>query len=120
MSEVMFVFYVALGVLGAVVYPTLYGAIRKQFPAEAAPGLPSWMRSALKKYGLLFLFCVVTAVIVVAVFRQTSQADVSVFKALLLGFGFEAIIEKLFFPHTASKRTAASSNPKTPRPEQPS
>lgn len=108
MSDVWFVIYVATGVLIAVVYPTIYGLVRRQFPAEAAPGIPSWLRSAFIKYGVLLLFCGITAVVVVAVYRQTSQAHVSFWKALLLGFAWEATIEKLFFPHSASKRSAAA------------
>ena len=87
------------------VYPTVYGLVRKHFPQEAR-AMPSWLKSALKKYGILFFFCIITAIVVVAVYRQSSEANLPFWKAILLGFGFEATVEKLFFPHTASKRKA--------------
>jgi len=98
MSDVTFVLEVALGVAIAVVYPTLYRRIRKQFPAEAGI-VPSWAMKALKKYGALFGFSIVAAIIVVAIYRTSNpQVAIGFWPAVVLGFGFEASIEKVLFP----------------------
>lgn len=83
---------IALGVLVAVLYPLLKGYVQKDFGPTAAPGLPPWV----VKYARLFLFCLVTAVIVMAGFRAL-QPDVriSFWAALLMGFGYEASVEKV-------------------------
>jgi hypothetical protein len=99
MSDIRFVLVVALGVALAVVYPPLRGFILRQFPPQAGP-FPSWLKSALKKYGGLFAFCVIAAIILVMVFRGNSNANPGFWAALAMGFGFEASIEKLAFPRT--------------------
>jgi len=84
---------VSLGVLVAVIYPVLKGYVTKEFQPTLAPGLPPW----LKKYGALALFCFVTALIVLGVYRSTSpDSEITFWAALALGFGWEASVEKLF------------------------
>jgi predicted Na+-dependent transporter len=84
---------IALGVLVAVIYPVLKGYIQKEFVTTGAPGVPPWIR----KYGALFLFCLVTALIVLAGFRAVKpDVQISFWVALLMGFGYEASVEKVF------------------------
>jgi predicted lysophospholipase L1 biosynthesis ABC-type transport system permease subunit len=91
MDDVGAFFGIALGVLIAVIFPVLKGYVLGQFGPTAAPGLPPWV----KKYGALFLFSLVTALIVLAVFRNVKpDTEISFWFALLLGFGYEASIEK--------------------------
>jgi hypothetical protein len=83
---------IALGVLIAVVYPVVWGYIKGQFGPVAAPGLPPWV----KKYGALLVFCLASALIVLAVFKAAKpDAQVSFWAALVMGFGYEAIVEKV-------------------------
>jgi protein-S-isoprenylcysteine O-methyltransferase Ste14 len=83
---------VALGVALAVVYPVLKGYIKKQFPPVAALSLPPWV----KKYTALLVFSLITALILLAVYRANNpDTDLGLWKALLLGFGWEASMEKL-------------------------
>lgn len=50
-----------------------------------------------KKYGALLLFSLVSALIVMAIYRNANpDATVSFWAAFLLGFGWEASIEKFF------------------------
>jgi hypothetical protein len=91
-SEVLTYLTVALGVLVAVVYPLIRGYIAKNFPATGGRW-PPWV----KKYAMLFLFSLVTALIVLAVYRSSNPTTVLTFwQALVLGFGWEAVIEKIF------------------------
>ncbi|MEU4289324.1 hypothetical protein AB0E63_13975 [Kribbella sp. NPDC026596] len=84
---------IALGVLIAVVFPVLKGFVQGQFGAIAAPGLPPWA----KKYAGLFAFCLVSALIVLAVFKAAKpDAEISFWVALVMGFGYESIVEKVF------------------------
>jgi hypothetical protein len=84
---------ISAGVCIAVVYPVLKGYVLSQFPPTAAPGLPPWV----KKYGALFLFSLLTAAIIFAVYRnQNPDTKISFLGALALGFGWEATIEKVF------------------------
>lgn len=108
MSDLRVILFVALGVLIAVIYPQFWRWIRKEFPAEAGV-FPSWLKPLLLKYGGLLAFCVITAVVIVAIFRQGSTADIgSWWKAVALGFGYEASIEKVLFPKTAFPKKRAS------------
>ena len=91
MSETLTYLTVALGVFIAVIYPLIRGYITKEFPATAG-ALPPWV----KKYAMLFLFSLVTALIVLAVYRSSNPSTVLTFwQALVLGFGWEASIEKI-------------------------
>ncbi len=83
---------VALGVFVAVLYPVLYGYIKNEFPPRGKPGLPPW----LKKYAALFAFSLVTALIVLAAYKSTNPGtQIGFWAALLMGFGWEATVEKL-------------------------
>jgi predicted Na+-dependent transporter len=86
-------FGIALGVLVAVLYPVLKGYIQKDFGPTAAPGLPPWVA----KYARLFVFCLLSALIVLAVFRA-ARPDVRItfWVAIVMGFGYEATVEKVF------------------------
>src|SRR6266516_3255638 len=84
---------IALGVLAAVIYPLVKGYVQETFVATGAPGLPPW----IKKYGALFLFCLVTAFIVLAVFRSAKpDTAISFWVAAVMGIGYESTIEKVF------------------------
>jgi hypothetical protein len=86
-------FGIALGVLIAVIYPVLKGFVQKQFGPTAAPGLPSWAI----RYGALFAFCLASALIVLAAFRAAKpETEISFWVALVMGFGYEAVVEKVF------------------------
>ncbi|MEV6236617.1 hypothetical protein [Lentzea sp. NPDC051838] len=118
MSTLELIAAVALGVAIAVVYPTLYRYVRKQFPAEADGALlPTWMTAALKKYGALFIFSLVTAVVLIGIYR-TANPDTTIgfWEAVVLGFGFEASLEKFIFPKSGTGAvTAADLPPASPR-----
>ncbi|MEA2523177.1 MAG: hypothetical protein QOF73_404 [Thermomicrobiales bacterium] len=83
---------IALGVLVAVLYPILRGYIKKEFVALAGPGLPPWV----KKYAALFFFCLITAFIALAVIRSSSDAKIAFWQAVMIGLGWEAVVEKAF------------------------
>jgi hypothetical protein len=81
----------ALGVLLAVVFPILKGYVQKEFGTTAAPGLPVWF----KKYALLLVFCLASALLVMGIFRSVKpDLEISFWVALMLGFGYESTIEK--------------------------
>lgn len=83
---------IALGVLLAVLYPVLKGYITDEFSTKAR-GLPAWV----PKYAALVAFCLITATIVLAGFRSVKpDLQISFWVAVLMGFGYEASIEKLF------------------------
>ena len=87
-----------LGVIIAVLYPVLWGHFRQVWPAQAAPGLPDWAR----KYLLLLAFSLVTAFVLLVIFRNANPtAILSFYQAVFLGFGWEASIEKIFNPPKA-------------------
>lgn len=91
MSDAWIFIWAAIGVVIAVLFPLLSGFIRREFPTTAAVGIPPWLR----KYGALLVFSLVTSLIVVAIFRsQTPDEDVAWYTAFLLGFAWEATIEK--------------------------
>ena len=85
-------FWVALGVLIAVILPVLSGFILKEFGPTAAVGLPPWV----KKYGALLLFSLITALPAFAFYRSTNPDVVLTwYTAFLIGFGWESALEKL-------------------------
>lgn len=83
---------ISLGVLVAVLWPILRGFITKEFKPLAAPGLPPW----LKKYGALLIFSMATGLIALAIWDSANpDAEAPRFLvAFLIGFGWEAAIEK--------------------------
>ncbi|MCA0250481.1 MAG: hypothetical protein LCH93_28030 [Proteobacteria bacterium] len=91
MSDWVAYWAISGGVLVGVLHPVLLGFIRKQFPPTAGSGFPPWA----KKYGGLFVFCLVTALIVLAVWKNANpDARLEWFTAFLLGYGWEAFVEK--------------------------
>jgi len=93
MNDILSFIGIALGVLVAVVYPILKGYIQKQFPPLAAPGFPPWV----KKYAALTIFCLLTALIVLAVYRAANpDTHITFWVALVMGFGWESSVEKVF------------------------
>lgn len=95
MGDTASYFLIALGVIVAVLYPVILGKIRGAFPRVAAPGLPDWA----KKYLLLLIFSLVTALIVLAAYRASHPDTVLAwYDAFLLGFGWESTVEKLIYP----------------------
>lgn len=91
MSDVEAYLAVALAVVVAIVYPVLGGVVTKAFPPTA--GLPPWM----KKYGALLLFSLVTALIVLALYRNSNpNSKLNFWTAVALGIGWEATLEKIF------------------------
>lgn len=85
---------IALGVLVAITYPILKGYVKETFgPTQGV--LPPWV----KDYGLLMLFCLMTAFIALALYRSSNpDAEISFWVAVVMGFGWEASVEKAFAP----------------------
>jgi hypothetical protein len=110
MSDINAYLWIGLGVFVGVIYPVLLGFIKKEFPAGVAGGgMPPW----LKRYGGLFLFCLLTALIVLAVWKSNNpDAQLDWVKAFLLGFGWESIVEKSLGRQPGPP--AAPVNPKGP------
>ncbi len=105
MSDTELWLSIALGVFAAVVYPVLYRYIRKEFPPTAGL-LSPWMKEQFKKYGALFAFSLLTAFIVLSVYRSGHpDTKLGFWAAVGMGFGFEATVEKLVFPKSTNKRT---------------
>lgn len=78
------------GVLIAVIFPALSSFVKSAFGATTTAGAID-----LKKYGALFAFCAITAILVLAVYRQTdADGELTFFAALLGGYAWEATIEK--------------------------
>jgi len=95
MSDLSAYIWIAGGVFVGVVYPVLLGIVRKQFPTTTAGGMPAWM----KRYGILFVFCLITALIVLAIYKNGNPGvQLDWVKAFLLGFGWESIVEKSLKP----------------------
>ena len=82
-----------IGTLVAVLYPVIRGFIKKEFPAGVAGvKLPPWM----KRYLGLFVFAIITSFIILAIYKAGDKTLPSFWKSVVLGFGWEAIIEKVF------------------------
>jgi hypothetical protein len=96
MSDVAGFLWVVLGVSVAVLFPVVRGFIKKEFPPTAgSAGLPPGVR----RYGGLLLFSVVTGLVVFAIYKsQVSDEELAWHSAFLLGFGWEALIEKFLKP----------------------
>lgn len=85
---------VIVGVLLSVVLPVLRGYIRREFVATAST-VPPWV----KKYSALAAFAIATAIIVLAIYDSTNpEGALRFLPAVLLGFGWEASIEKFMRP----------------------
>ena len=82
-----------IGVFLAVFFPVISGFIRREFPETAGGGLPPW----LKRWGGLFIFCLITALLVLAYWKSKNPgATLEWYTALIYGFGYESAIEKIF------------------------
>jgi len=80
------------GVFISVIFPILKAAVKP--PAAKMAGLPPWV----KKYGLIFLFSAVTAVILLAIYlaaNPNALANLAWYTAFLFGFSWESAIEKI-------------------------
>jgi hypothetical protein len=85
---------VALGVAISIVLPVLRGYIQRDFVTIKGT-LPPWV----KKYGRLALFSVITALIILAIYESTDpKTKLTFLGAVLLGFGWEAAVEKFLRP----------------------
>jgi predicted Na+-dependent transporter len=90
---------IALGVLIAVLYPVIRGFIMKEFGPTATVGVPPWA----KKYGALLVFCLASALIVLAVVKAAKpDAQISFWAGLFMGIGYEAVVEKVLRKPLAS------------------
>ena len=104
MSDVQLWLSIALGVLVAVIYPVLYRYILQEFPPTAAIVSP-WLKQLLKKYGSLFVFSLITAFVVLGLYRSTHpDTKLSFWAAVCLGFGFESSVEKIVFPKSTNQK----------------
>lgn len=87
--------YIALGVLVAVLYPVLWGWYKDAFPRPGGTKIPP----QVKKYIGLLIFCLVTAFIVLVFYRSSHpDARLGFYTSVLLGFGWESSVEKVFNP----------------------
>jgi hypothetical protein len=78
-------------VLVGVLHPVLLGFVRNQFPPTASGGFRHGSRSTAG----LFLFCLVTALIVLALWKNANpEASLAWYAAFLLGYGWESFVEK--------------------------
>lgn len=104
MSDIQLWLSIALGVLVAVLYPVLYRYIRKEFPATEGLVSP-WVKEVFRKYGALFVFSLLTAFIVLGLYRSAHpDTKVGFWTAVCMGFGFEASVEKVVFPKSTNKK----------------
>lgn len=95
MGDTQSYLWVSLGVLISVIFPVLAGFIKKEFPPTGAVGLPPW----LKRYGGLLVFSLITALIALAIFKAANPSTVlEWYTAFLIGFAWEATIEKFLKP----------------------
>jgi hypothetical protein len=103
LSDIQLLFSIALGVFVAVVYPVLYRYIRGEFP-QTAGVLSPWVKEQFKKYGALFAFSLLTALIVLGLYRLVHpDTNLGFWTAVGMGFGFEASVEKVVFPKSTNK-----------------
>jgi hypothetical protein len=103
-SDVQLWLSIALGVLIAVVYPVLYRYILQEFPPTAGIVSP-WAKQLFKKYGALSIFSLITAFVVLGLYRSTHpDAKLGFWTAVCMGFGFEASVEKIFFPKSTNRK----------------
>jgi hypothetical protein len=102
-SDVQLWLSITVGVLIAVIYPVLYRYILREFPPTAAIVSP-WVKQLFKKYGALFAFSLITAFVVLALYRSTHpDTKLGFWTAVCMGFGFEASVEKILFPKSTNK-----------------
>jgi hypothetical protein len=84
---------VAAGVAISIIFPVFRAYLKQEFVAVA--GMPPWA----KKYGALAIFSFITALLILAIYEATDpKTNLTFLGALLLGFGWEASVEKLLRP----------------------
>jgi hypothetical protein len=94
MGDIAAYFYIGLGVLIAVLYPIIVGWFKGVFPITKG-AIPAWV----KKYAALLVFCAVTSFIVLVIYRASHpDAQLPFYTAVMLGFGWESSVEKIFKP----------------------
>ena len=92
MSDVQAYLFVVLGVVAAVLIPVLKGIVKNSFPPTAAGAVPSWV----KEYVAFAAFALLAALIALAAWRASDpNAQLTWYTAVLIGFSFESVIEKL-------------------------
>ena len=83
------------GVIAAILLPILAAQIRKDFPPQVAPGIPPWAW----RYVRLAIFSVIVAYVCLAWWTTTHKgAQLEWASAFLLGFAWEAALEKALKP----------------------
>jgi uncharacterized BrkB/YihY/UPF0761 family membrane protein len=93
MNDVATFLLIAVGVALSVLYPVILGKLREAFPAVAGP---FWRTPWFRKYTLLFVFSLITALIVYAIYLNAHpDAKFTWYGAIVLGIGWQAICEKL-------------------------
>lgn len=91
-DEVVTWLWMCLGVVISILLPVLAAAVRSQFGSSTA-GIVD-----LKKYLLLGAFSGLTAILLLAVYRQAKPDEsITVYAALLAGYGWQATLEKIGF-----------------------
>src|SRR5205809_7923680 len=95
MSDWIAFAWMAAGAAAAVLLPYLAEQVRREFPRVAGVTIPPWV----KTFGILFAFSVVAAGVSLAVWRtQNPTGELAWFTAFLVGFAWEATLEKFFRP----------------------
>jgi hypothetical protein len=87
---------ISFGVVVAIIYPLLRAYVTNEFPPGTAGKWPPWVL----RYGGLLLFSLITGLIALAVW-DSANPDASppaFLAAFLIGFGWEATVEKLLKP----------------------
>jgi Na+/melibiose symporter-like transporter len=104
MSDFTAYFYIGLGVLVAVLYPVIVGWFRREF--RFTKGIPPW----LVKYVALLVFCAFTAFVVLVIYRANHpDTELRFYTAVMLGFGWESSVEKIWNGLAAKTASAKSS-----------
>lgn len=87
-----------VGVITAVLLPVLAATVTGDFSAASAgPGIPPWIRKA----ATLLLFAVLAGLVSLAIYQSNNpDKPLPWFTAFLVGFGWEAAIEKFLGPPT--------------------
>ena len=80
--------WIAVGVAISVILPVVAAFVRNAFRQKA--GAPY----ELKKYGALFLFSSLTAIIVLAIYRGSHPDPIPWYTALVLGYTWDSTVQK--------------------------
>lgn len=91
MSDLEAYLWISFGIAAAVAFPVIRNLVTKYWPKTQAMGVPDWV----KKYGVLFIFSLLTGVIVYAVLKSQGQELTTWWAAFLAGFAWESAVEKI-------------------------